>query len=36
MIGRVSRNEIRTRRLATPATAAVGRIVNRMIASGPT
>jgi hypothetical protein len=34
-IGRVSRNEIRTSRPATPATTAAGRIVSRMIASGP-
>jgi hypothetical protein len=34
-IGSVSRNEIRTRRPATPAATAAGRIVSRMIASGP-
>jgi hypothetical protein len=34
-IGRVSRNEIRTSRPATPATTAAGRIVSAMIASGP-
>jgi hypothetical protein len=35
-IGRVSSSEIRTRRRATPATTAPGRIARAMIASGPT
>lgn len=34
-MGSVRRNEIRTRRPATPATTAAGRIVRPMIASGP-
>jgi hypothetical protein len=34
-IGSVSRNEIRARRPATPATTAAGKTVSRMIASGP-
>jgi hypothetical protein len=34
-IGSVSRSEIRTTRPKTPASAAAGRMVSPMIASGP-